>query len=157
MDSDLSAQLLKDRILLPCRHGARFPKVPKLFGRISGDIILFVSSKRKFLEARNFVVILIFVRFTTIQKTSFTDYTRLSFTPHVVMLKPASKISSKHLSLQRHYHHLGKKKQADLFITLTKSLLRIAMPNDSGKTGKIRRLSTCYCHLSDKEKKYILE
>ena len=27
--------------------GARFSKVPKLFGRISGDIILFVSSKRR--------------------------------------------------------------------------------------------------------------
>ena len=38
--------------------GTRFSKVPKLFGRISGDIILFVSSKRRRLEARNFVVIL---------------------------------------------------------------------------------------------------
>ena len=33
---------------------ARFSKVPRLFGRISGDIILFVSSKRRRLEARNF-------------------------------------------------------------------------------------------------------
>ena len=32
--------------------GACFSKVPKLFGRISGDIILFISSKRWRLEAR---------------------------------------------------------------------------------------------------------
>ena len=36
---------------------ARFSKVPKLFRRISGDIIFFVSSKRRRFEARNFVVI----------------------------------------------------------------------------------------------------
>ena len=45
--------------------GACFSKVPKLFGRISGDIILFVSSKRRRLEARNFAVIFIFIPFTT--------------------------------------------------------------------------------------------
>ena len=39
--------------------GARFSKVPKLFGHISGDIILFVSLQRRRLKARNFVVILI--------------------------------------------------------------------------------------------------
>ena len=33
------------------RPGACFSKVPKLFGRISSDIILFVSSKRRRLEA----------------------------------------------------------------------------------------------------------
>ena len=38
--------------------GACFSKVPKLFGRISGDIILSVSSKVRRLEARNFAVIL---------------------------------------------------------------------------------------------------
>ena len=38
--------------------GACFSKVPKLFGRISGEIILFVSSKRWRLEARNFAVFL---------------------------------------------------------------------------------------------------
>ena len=38
--------------------GARFSKVPKLFGRISGDIILVVSSKRRRPEARNFAVFL---------------------------------------------------------------------------------------------------
>ena len=52
--------------------GARFSKVPKLFGRISGDIILFVSSKQRRLEARNFAVILIFNPFTTYEKTSFS-------------------------------------------------------------------------------------
>ena len=46
-------------------HGACFSKVPKLFGRISGDIILFVSSKRRRLEARNFAVIFISIPFTT--------------------------------------------------------------------------------------------
>ena len=53
--------------------GARSSKVPKLFGHISGDIILFVSSKRRRLEARNFAVILIFIPFTTYEKTSFTE------------------------------------------------------------------------------------
>ena len=53
--------------------GACFSKVPKLFGRISGDIILFVSSKRRRLEARYFAVILTFIPFTTFQKTSFTE------------------------------------------------------------------------------------
>ena len=43
------------------RPGACFSKVPKLFGRILGDIILFVSSKRRRLEARNFPVIFIFI------------------------------------------------------------------------------------------------
>ena len=37
--------------------GARFSKVPKLFGGSSSDIILFVSSKQRRLEARNFAVI----------------------------------------------------------------------------------------------------
>ena len=53
--------------------GARFSKVPKLFGPISGDRILFVSSKRRRLEARNFAVIFIFIPFTTYEKTSFTE------------------------------------------------------------------------------------
>ena len=52
--------------------GPRFSKVPNLFGRISGDIILFVSSKRRGLEAPNFAVILIFIPFTTHEKTSLT-------------------------------------------------------------------------------------
>ena len=47
------------------RSGACFSKVPKLFGRISGDIILFVSSKRRRIEARNFAVIFMFIAFTT--------------------------------------------------------------------------------------------
>ena len=53
--------------------GACFSKVPKLFGRISGDIILFVSSKRRCLKARNFAVIFIFIPFKTYEKTSFTE------------------------------------------------------------------------------------
>ena len=53
--------------------GACFSKVPKHFGRISGDIILFVSSKRRRLEARNFAVIFVFNPFTTYEKTSFTE------------------------------------------------------------------------------------
>ena len=52
---------------------ACFSKVPKLFGRISGDIILFVSLKRRRLEARNFAVIFIFIPFTTCEKISFTE------------------------------------------------------------------------------------
>ena len=49
---------------------ACFSKVPKLFGRFSGDIILFVSSKRRRLEARNFAVIFILIPFTTYEKIS---------------------------------------------------------------------------------------
>jgi len=55
------------------RPGACFSKVPKFFGRISGDIIIFVSSKRSRLKARNFAVIFIFIPFTTYEKTSFTE------------------------------------------------------------------------------------
>ena len=60
--------------------GACFSKVPKLFGRISGDIILFVSSKRRRLKARNFAFIFIFIPFTTYEKTSFTEQAGRSFT-----------------------------------------------------------------------------
>ena len=49
----------------PKREGS---KVPKLFGRISGDLILFVSSERRGLEARNFAVISPFILFTTYDK-----------------------------------------------------------------------------------------
>ena len=66
--------------LIACNPGARFSKVPKLFGRISGDIIVFVSSKRRRFEARNFAVILIFIPFTIYEKTSFTKYAGRSFT-----------------------------------------------------------------------------
>ena len=55
-------------LLEQLRPGARFSKVPKLFGRISGDLILFVSSERKGLEARNFAVISLFILFTTYDK-----------------------------------------------------------------------------------------
>ena len=62
------------------KPGARFSKVPKLFGRISGDIILFVSLKQRRLEARNFEVIFIFIPFATYEKTSFTEKANRSFT-----------------------------------------------------------------------------
>ena len=47
-------------------QGPRFSKVPKLVGRISVDIVLFVFSKRRRLRAPNFAVILIFLPFTTV-------------------------------------------------------------------------------------------
>ena len=62
--------------LITCDPGARFSKVPKLLGRISGDI----SSKGRRLEARNFAVILIFILFTTYEKTSFTEWADRGFT-----------------------------------------------------------------------------
>ena len=40
-------------------RGARFSIVPKVFGRMLGDKILFVFSKRRRLEPRDFAVILI--------------------------------------------------------------------------------------------------
>ena len=46
----------------------------------SGEIILFVSSKRRRLEARNFAVIFIFIPFTRYEKTSFTELAAHSFT-----------------------------------------------------------------------------
>ena len=75
--------LLLRRFAYPCRYedlvprfgrpGACFSKVPKLFGCFSSDITLFVSSKQRRLEARNFAVIYIFIPFTTYEKTSFTE------------------------------------------------------------------------------------
>ena len=65
--------------LPPMWPGACFSKVPKLFGRISG-VILFLSSKRRRIEARNFAVILIFIPFPTYEKTSFTEKAGRSFT-----------------------------------------------------------------------------
>ena len=62
----------------PQAPGTCFSKVPKLYGRISGDIILYVSSKLRPLEARNFAVIFIFNPFTTYEKTSFTEWAGLS-------------------------------------------------------------------------------
>ena len=60
--------------------GTRFSKVPKLFGHISGDIILFVSSKRRRLEAGNFAFILIFIPFTQYEKNGFTELAGRNFT-----------------------------------------------------------------------------
>ena len=56
-----------------------FLESPELFGCISGDIVLFVSSKRRRLKSRNFVVILIFLLFKTYENTSFTESTSRSF------------------------------------------------------------------------------
>ena len=63
----------KLRSELDLKPGACFSKVSKLFGRILGDIILFVSSKGRCLEAQNFAVIFIFIPFTTYEKTSFAE------------------------------------------------------------------------------------
>lgn len=61
--------LKKDRVgetLSPIRSGVpsipgtRFSKDLKLFGRITGDIILSIPLKRRRLEVQNFVVILLF-------------------------------------------------------------------------------------------------
>ena len=59
--------------------GACFSTVPKLFGRISGDIILFVSSRLMLLEARNLAIILILIPVTTYEKTSYTESAGRSF------------------------------------------------------------------------------
>ena len=48
------------------------PSAP-VFGHIWGDIIVFVSSKRRRIEGRNFAVIFIFIPFKTHEKTSFTE------------------------------------------------------------------------------------
>jgi len=63
----------KFRDLRETGPGVRFSKDPKLFGRISGDVILFVSSERRRLEARGFAVIFIFVPFATCEGISFTE------------------------------------------------------------------------------------
>ena len=72
-DSGTELNLIVTKLKGVNRPGACFSKVPKLFGRISGDIILFVSSKLRRLEARNFALIFIFIPFTTYEKTSFTE------------------------------------------------------------------------------------
>ena len=75
------------------RPGARFPKVPKLFGSISGDILVFVSSDRRRLEPRSLAVNFCFGIWKDIQtyeqhmkrhiyqyeKTSFTELAGRSF------------------------------------------------------------------------------
>ena len=68
-------------------NGARFSKELKPFGRISGETILFISSKRRRLEARNFEVVLIFIPSTTYEKNSFTEYADCSFTNGSLGLK----------------------------------------------------------------------
>ena len=65
------------RRLYMLRPGARFSKVPALFGRISGYI---VSSKPRCLEARNFALILILIPFTTYENPNFAESADRSFT-----------------------------------------------------------------------------
>ena len=64
---------LRQHAVTATAPGTRFSKAPRLLGRISGDRILFVSSKRRRLEARNFAVILIFIPCKTYEQTNFTD------------------------------------------------------------------------------------
>ena len=47
--------------------GACISKIPKLFGRILCDIVLFVCSQGRRLDARNFAVILFFTPFKTLK------------------------------------------------------------------------------------------
>ena len=47
--------------------GACFSKIPKLFGRISGDTILFVSSKQRRLEERNFEITFVIMKRPALQ------------------------------------------------------------------------------------------
>ena len=49
------------------------PVPRKSCGNFSGDIVLFVSLKRRCSVSRNFAVLLIFTPFTTYEKTSFTE------------------------------------------------------------------------------------
>ena len=60
--------------------GARFSKVPRLFGRIAGDLVLFVINVPRRLEIRNFAPILIFISFTTYEKIRFKEWAGRSFT-----------------------------------------------------------------------------
>ena len=61
-------------------HGTRFSKVPKIIGRVSGDIILFASSKRRRLETRNPAAFFSCFPFTTYEKTNFAKLAIRSFT-----------------------------------------------------------------------------
>ena len=47
--------------------------VPKLLGLISGDIILFVSAQQRRIEARNCVVVFIFIPFSPYEKSIFIE------------------------------------------------------------------------------------
>jgi len=67
-----------------CTHGnwcpfLESPETFRVFFEWHFVLILFVSSKQRRLEARNFAVIWIFIPFTTYEKTSFTEWTSRSF------------------------------------------------------------------------------
>ena len=95
--------------------GACFSKVPKLFGRISSDIILFVSSKRKRLEARNFAVIFIFIPFTTYEKISFTEQAGRSFTNGFSGLS-RNRLFNAHVSVRSIMRKSGRAESGENFI-----------------------------------------
>ena len=73
--------LLVPMVEASVKPGTCFSKVPKLFGRVSGDIILFASSKRRRLEAQNFAVFFICFPFTTHEKPSPAELAVRSFGP----------------------------------------------------------------------------
>ena len=78
----LFALHLLNKLLETSPGKTHFSKVSKLFGCNSGNVIdFFVSSKHRRLQASNLTVILIFILFTTYQKTSFTGKRVGSFEP----------------------------------------------------------------------------
>ena len=62
------------------RPGARFSKVPKLYGLFSGVTIPSVSQERRGFESSNFTAILLFVTSKSCQKIGFPEQAVDSFT-----------------------------------------------------------------------------
>ena len=60
--------------------GARFSKVPKLFGSVSGATIPFISSQRRGSKPSNFAILLVFLILKTCQKVSFSKQADCSLT-----------------------------------------------------------------------------
>ena len=60
--------------------GARFSKVPKLFGSISGATIPFISSQRRGSKPSNFAILLVFLTLKTCKKISFSKQADCSLT-----------------------------------------------------------------------------
>ena len=72
---------IQSGILLEMHNPQRCNRIPRPEPRdFSGDIVLFLPSKPRRLEARNFAVILICIPFNTYEKTSFTEWAGRSFT-----------------------------------------------------------------------------
>ena len=61
------------RLRVRSRPGARFSKVPKLYGPFSGVTIPFVSQERKVLESSHFTVIFLFVTLKTFKRSAFQN------------------------------------------------------------------------------------